>query len=38
MTRTASESFTLTHAKYLASKVTADMVRCQQNYGRPSQS
>lgn len=38
MTRTASESFTLTHAKYLASKVTADMVRCQQNYGRPSQN
>lgn len=38
MTRTASESFTLTHAKYLASKVTADMVRCLQNYGRPSQS
>ncbi len=38
MTRTASESFTLTHAKYLASKVTADMVRCQQNYGRPGQS
>ncbi len=38
MTRTASESFTLTHAKYLASKVTADMVRCQQNYGRPTQS
>lgn len=38
MTRTASESFTLTHAKYLASKVTADMLRCQQNYGRPVQS
>ena len=38
MTRTASESFTLTHAKYLASKVTADMLRCQQNYGRPAQS
>jgi hypothetical protein len=37
MTRTASESFTLTHAKYLASKVTADMLRCQQNYGRPVQ-
>jgi hypothetical protein len=35
MTRTATESFTLTHAKYLASKVTADMVRCQQHYGRP---
>src|SRR5437870_569267 len=36
MTRTASESFTLTHAKYLASKVTADMLRCQQLYGSPS--
>lgn len=36
MTRTASESFTLTHAKYLASKVTTDMLRCQQNYGRPA--
>lgn len=36
MTRTASESFTLTHAKYLASKVTSDMWRCQQLYGKPS--
>lgn len=36
MTRTASESFTLTHAKYLASKVTADMLRCMQNYERPA--
>lgn len=36
MTRTASESFTLTHAKYLASKVTSDMWRCQQLYGSPS--
>lgn len=36
MTITASESFTLTHAKYLASKVTADMRRCQQLYGKPS--
>jgi hypothetical protein len=35
MTRTATESFTLTHAKYLSSKVTADMVRCQQLYGQP---
>lgn len=33
MTRTASESFTLTQAKRLASKVTADMRRCQQQYG-----
>lgn len=36
MTRTVSESFTLTHAKYLASKVTSDMWRCQQLYGRPT--
>jgi len=36
MTRTVSESFTLTQAKYLASKVTADMRRCQQLYGYPS--
>lgn len=36
MTRTASESFTLTQAKHLASKVTADMRRCQQLYGQPS--
>jgi hypothetical protein len=35
-TNTATESFTLTHAKYLASKVTADMVRCQQLYGLPT--
>ena len=36
MTRTVAESFSLTNAKYLASKVTSDMLRCQQNYGRPS--
>ena len=36
MTRTVSESFTLTQAKYLASKVAADMRRCQQIYGNPS--
>jgi hypothetical protein len=36
MTRTVSESFTLTHSKYLASKVTSDMWRCQQLYGVPS--
>lgn len=36
MTRVVSESFTLTQAKYLASKVTADMRRCQQLYGHPS--
>ena len=38
MTRTVSESFTLTNSKILASKVTADMRRCQQNYGRPTDS
>ena len=36
-TYTASETFTLTNAKYLCSKVTADMLRCFQVYGRPSQ-
>jgi Bacterial HORMA domain family 1 len=35
MARTVSESWTLTNAKYLASKVTADMRRCQQLYGEP---
>jgi hypothetical protein len=35
-TYTTSQTFTLTHAKYLASKVTADMLRCQQAYGVPS--
>jgi hypothetical protein len=38
MTRTVAETFTLTHAKYLASKVTTDMLRCQQSYGRPTNS
>ena len=38
MTRTATESFTLTNSKILASKVTTDMRRCQQNYGRPTDS
>lgn len=38
MTRTATESFTLTHAKYLASKVTSDMWRCKQIYAQPSES
>lgn len=37
MTRTATESFTLTYAKYLASKVTSDMWRCKQLYGRPTE-
>lgn len=36
MTRTVVESFTLTQAKLLASKVAADMRRCQQIYGEPS--
>jgi hypothetical protein len=36
MTRTAVESFTLTQAKYLTSKVATDMRRCQQLYGKPS--
>lgn len=35
-TYTTSESFTLTNAKHLCSKVTADMLRCLQIYGRPS--
>ncbi|MDE2232442.1 MAG: hypothetical protein KGJ95_10350 [Candidatus Omnitrophica bacterium] len=38
MTRTVAESFTLTHAKYLASKVTTDMWRCRQLYGQPSET
>lgn len=38
MTRTTTESFTLVHAKELASKVTADMRRCQQIYGQPPES
>jgi len=36
MTRTVSDSFTLTNSKHLASKVTTDMWRCQQIYGQPS--
>lgn len=35
MTRTVAETFSLTHAKHLASKVTADMKRCQQMYRKP---
>lgn len=35
MTRSAAETFNLTHAKYLAAKVTSDMRRCQQLYGSP---
>lgn len=32
----ASQSFTRTHAKYLASKVVADLYQCGRLYGRPS--
>jgi hypothetical protein len=35
-TITASQSFTRTHAKYLASKVVADLYQCARLYGRPS--
>jgi hypothetical protein len=38
MTRTVADTFTLTHAKKLASKVAADMRRCQGIYGCPSDS
>ena len=35
-TLAASQSFTRTHAKYLASKVVADLYQCARLYGRPS--
>jgi len=35
---TATESFTLAHAKKLAAKVIADMHQCRRLYGRPSES
>jgi len=35
-TTTGSDSFTLLHAKQLASRVSADMKRCQHFYGHPS--
>lgn len=35
-TTTASATFTLLHAKQIASRVSADMKRCQQLYGYPS--
>ncbi len=38
MTRSVTETFSLTSAKYLASKVTADMRRCSQTHGQPSES
>jgi hypothetical protein len=37
-TTSSSQTFTLTHAKYLASKVTADLKRIQRLYGAPSDS
>jgi Bacterial HORMA domain family 1 len=33
---TASDVFTIAHAKHLASKVTTDMTRCHQLYGYPA--
>lgn len=38
MTRSVAETFSLTSAKYLASKVTADMRRCSQIHGQPDDS
>ena len=37
MTRTVSETWSLTYAKYLSSKVTSDMWRSSQTYGLPTQ-
>ena len=34
----ASETFTLTHARHLASKVVADMYQCFRFYGEPSEA
>jgi hypothetical protein len=34
---THTQSFTITHARYLASKVAADMHLCAQYYGRPAE-
>ena len=33
-----SESFTLTHAKHLASKVVSDLYQCRRFYGEPSEA
>lgn len=33
-----SQTFTQTHAKYLASKVVADLYQCHRFYGQPSES
>ena len=35
-TVTATQTFTRTHAKYLASKVVADLYQCARLYGKPS--
>jgi hypothetical protein len=35
-TTTATETFTLSHAKHLASKIAADLKRMQRFYGKPS--
>jgi hypothetical protein len=35
-TRTETETFNLSHAKHLASKVAADLYRCQARYGKPT--
>jgi hypothetical protein len=37
VTRTATSTFTIIHARYLASKVAADMHLCAQYYGHPSE-
>lgn len=36
MTYTHTTAFTLTHARYLASKVVADLYLCSLQYGRPA--
>ena len=36
-TYSVTESFTITHAKYLASKVAADLYHCFRFYGQPSE-
>ena len=36
MSYTESHSFTLTHAKYLASKVVSDLYQCSRIYGKPT--
>src|SRR5580698_1231682 len=36
-TKTGTATFTIVHARYLASKVAADMHLCAQYYGKPSE-